>query len=355
MRKLQTSTGSRTGKHALRIGGSVLALTLLAACGGGAEEESGNGGSASAEGGCPEGYPERPIEMVVAFAAGGGTDVGARLLVPYLEEELGGATVNVVNREGGGGWVGWNAMLAAEPDGYTIGALNTPNLMSGYLNPEQGIDGSLDDFTFLANVVTDYGAIAVRPDDDRFGSIEELIAYAQENRLTATSTGVGSDDHLASLGLNNALDTQFEGIHSGGAADNVTAVLGGNVDVLFANVGEVKNLHEDGQLKVLGVLADPENWDAEMLTDVPVVAESVEGAEDVMSWSARGMGAPGGMDEGLTQCLADALAGAIQNEEFIAEMEKQGLLVDYRDPQEYEEMLRTEEATVQELGDQFIW
>jgi tripartite-type tricarboxylate transporter receptor subunit TctC len=354
LRKLQTSTGRRPGKHVLRIGGSVLALTLLAACGGGGTENSGDAGAASAEG-CPEGYPERPIEMIVAFGAGGGTDVGARLLAPHLEEALGGATVNVVNREGGGGWIGWNALLAAKPNGYTIGALNTPNLMSGYLNPEQGIEGSLDDFTFLANVVTDYGAIAVRPDDERFGTIEELIDYAKENRLTATSTGVGSDDHLASLGLNHALGTKFEGIHSGGAADNVTAVLGGNVDVLFANVGEVKNLHENGQLKVVGVLADPEKWDGEMLSEVPVVAAAVEGAEDVMSWSARGMGAPGGLDEGLTQCLADALADAIQNEEFVSEMEKQGLLVDYRDPAEYEEMLRKEETTVKELGDQFIW
>jgi tripartite-type tricarboxylate transporter receptor subunit TctC len=355
VRKLQTSLARRPGKRLVRIGGSALALTLLAACGGnGGGEESGNGNSASAEG-CPEGYPERPIEMIVPFGAGGGTDVGVRLLAPYIEEELGGATINVVNREGGGGWIGWNALLAAEPDGYTLASLNTPNLISGYLNPEQGIDGSLDDFTLIGNVVTDYGAIAVRPDDDRFGTIEELVAYAQENRLTATSTGVGSDDHLASLQLNDALGTQFEGIHGGGAADSMTAVLGGNVDVMFANVGEVATMHEDGQMKVLAVLGDPENR-GELLADVPTLAESgIEGAENVRSWSARGLGAPGGMDEGLQQCIADAAGAAIQNEEFVAEMAKQGLLVDYRTPEEYRQMLEEEEAMVDQLGSQFIW
>lgn len=352
MRKLQTPHGRRSGKRLLCAGGSALVLTLLAACGGGvAEQEE----EAAAAGDCPEGYPERPIELIVPFAAGGGTDVGVRLLAPYIEEELGGATINVVNREGGGGWIGWQALLAAEPDGYTLASLNTPNLISGYLNPEQGIEGSIDDFTLIGNVVTDYGAIAVRADDDRFGTIEELIEYAKENRLTATSTGVGSDDHLAALGLNEALGTQFEGIHGGGAADSLTAVVGGNVDVLFANVGEVATPHENGQLKALAVLGDPENR-GELLSDVPTLAETdIEGAEDVRSWSARGLGGPGGMDEGLQQCIADAAAAGIQNEEFVAEMAEQGLLVDYRDPEEYEQMLREEEEMVQKLGDQFIW
>ncbi|SOD98991.1 tripartite tricarboxylate transporter substrate binding protein [Blastococcus haudaquaticus] len=352
MRKLQTSLGHRPGKRFLRVGGGALALTLLAACGG---NGGGGGGNSASADGCPEGYPERPIELIVPFAAGGGTDVGVRLLAPYIEEELGGATINVVNREGGGGWIGWNALRAAEPDGYTLASLNTPNLISGYLNPEQGIESSLDDFTLIGNVVTDYGAIAVRPDDDRFGTIEELIEYAQENRLTATSTGVGSDDQLASLSLNDALGTQFEGIHGGGAADSLTAVVGGNVDVMFANVGEVATPHENGQLKVLAVLGDPENR-GELLSDVPTLAETgLEGVEDIRSWSARGLGGPGGMDEGLQQCIADAAAAAIQNEEFVAAMAEQSLLVDYRDPEEYRQMLEEEEAMVEDLGGQFIW
>jgi len=349
MRKLQTSPGHRPGRNTLRAGGSVLALTLLAACGNG----GGSGGGTSANG-CPEGYPERPIDMIVAYAAGGGTDVGARLLAPYIEEELGGGTVNVVNREGGGGWVGWNALLSAEPDGYTIGMLNTPNLMTGYLNPELGNERTIDDFTLIGNTVTDYGAIAIRPDDDRFGTVEELIDYAKENRLTATSTGVGSDDHMSALRLNEALGTQFESIHSGGAADNVTAVLGGNVDVLFANVGEVATLHDNGQLKVLGVLGSPDNR-GPFLEDVPTVEDTVEGAEGVVSYSARGMGAPAGMDEALQQCIADAVGAAVQNPDFVAEMEKQSLLVDYQDADAYKTMLTDEEANVRELGDEFVW
>lgn len=351
MRNLQSSSASRRGRPILKISGAVLALTLLSACGGGASESDEGSADAAGSGGCPEGFSDRPVEMIVAYAAGGGTDVGARLLAPYLEEEL-GTTVNVVNQEGGGGWVGWNALLAAEPDGHTIGFLNTPNLMSGYLNPELGIDRDITDFTLLGNVVTDYGAIAIRPDDERFSNIEELIAYAQENRLTATSTGVGSDDQLASLGINAGHGTQFEAIQSDGSADNITAVLGGNIDVLFANVGEVANLAESGQLKVVAVMA-PADKRADFLPDVPTLEEA--GYPGVESWSARGLGAPGGLPDDVRECLADAAAAAIQNPEYVEELSKQGLFVDYRDPEAYAEMLTAEEERTKKLGDEFVW
>jgi len=347
MRIPQLLVSSVDGRRLPKVAACLAALTLASACG------SGVGTDAQPQNGvgCPEGFPQRPIEMIVAYAAGGGTDVGARLLAPYLEEEL-GATVNVVNRPGGGGWVGWNELLAAEPDGHTIGFLNTPNLMSGYLNPELGIERDITDFTLIGNVVTDYGAIAIRPDDERFSDIRELITYAQNNRVTATSTGVGSDDQLASLGLNSQYGTKFEGIQSEGAADNVTSVLGGNIDVLFANVGEVTSLHKDGQLKAIAVMAPPEER-AEFLPDVPSLAEA--GYPGVESWSARGLGGPGGMPADVHQCLVDASARAIQNEEFIAELAKQGLLVDYKDPTAYQESLAAEEQRVRELGDEYVW
>ena len=338
MRQLRTLTPSLSRRRLLTLSGVTLAGMALAACGNAGEEAASK-------------FPERPITMIVAYEAGGGTDVGARLLAPYLEEELGG-TVNVVNKPGGGGWVGWNALLSAEPDGYTIGFLNTPNLMSGYLNPELGIERDIKDFGLIGNVVTDYGAIAIRPDDERFSNIEELMEYAKTHRLTATSTGVGSDDQLASLGLNDKYGTKFEGIQSEGAADNVTAVLGGNIDVLFANVGEVTSLHKNGQLKAVAVMATPEDR-ADFLKDVPTLSEA--GYPGVESWSARGLGTPGNMPEEIRNALVEAGEKAIQNEDYIAELAKQGLKVDYKDPAAYEEMLTTEEDRVKELGDKYVW
>ena len=79
-------------------------------------------------------YPERNLSLIVPYGAGGGTDITARLLARDLEPVLGKA-VTVENRGGGGGWIGWGALAAAKPDGYTIGYLNVPSMYAGYLDP----------------------------------------------------------------------------------------------------------------------------------------------------------------------------------------------------------------------------
>ena len=145
------------------------ALTLTAASCGSSEAET------------AETYPTRPIQVIVAFSAGGQTDVGARQLMPLVEKELEGSDIQVVNQPGAGGWVGWNQAVNADPDGYTLAYLNTPNLVSGYMNPELGRDQTYEDFAYIANQVTDPGTISIRPDEDRFTDLESLIEYAKEN------------------------------------------------------------------------------------------------------------------------------------------------------------------------------
>ncbi len=343
MPRPQSPLNMYSRRHFLQMSAiGVAGATLSSACSGTAGE--------SAAGAAAANYPEQPITMIVCFEAGGGTDVGARLLQPFLEKELGGATVNVVNQPAGGGWVGWNELLSAEPDGYTIGFLNTPNIISGALNPELGIDAGIGDFGLIGNVVTDYGAIAVRPNDKRFSTIDELIEHARRNRITTTSTGVGSDDQLSALGINDRYDTKFRPIGSEGSAEGVTRVLGGNVDVLFANIGEVTIAHNDGQLKALAVMS-PER--SKFLPEVPALSEA--GYPGVVSWSSRGLGAPNGIQADVMEVLVKASARAIQNEEYIAKLSKQGLQVNYLAPNAYQKMLSTETKRVQRLGSRYIW
>lgn len=317
----------------------------------GALTVSGCGRTSTASGGGAAGFPRRPITMIVCYAAGGGTDVGARLLQPHLERELGG-TVNVVNKTGGGGWVGWSDLLSAKPDGYTIAFINSPNFIPGMLNPEIGIKHKADDFLLLGNQVTDYGVIAVRPDDKRFGTLRELMEHAKQNRLTAGSTGVGSDDHFAALGINDAHGTKFEAIQSDGTAENVTALLGGNLDVLFANVGEVAKMHDSRQVKALGVLARQDKKPP-FMTDVPTLAEA--GYPGVDSSSSRGLVAPRGLPDDLAKHLVDGVRRAIQNAEHITRLSQQGLLVDYVGPDEYRVRLDDDVRRVGVLGDKYIW
>ena len=105
-------------------------------------------------------YPEKPIKMIVAYSPGGSTDLTARVLAPYIEKNLGeGATIIVENRPGAGGEIGFTAMTEAAPDGYTIGFVNTPNLIS--IPIERSTKFNWQNLDLLGNVLDDPGGFSV--------------------------------------------------------------------------------------------------------------------------------------------------------------------------------------------------
>ncbi|WP_051353199.1 tripartite tricarboxylate transporter substrate binding protein [Thalassobacillus devorans] len=291
-----------------------------------------------------EAYPKKSIDLIVSYAAGGGTDTGARILQPYLEEEL-GVSVNIINKPGGAGWVGWADLANAEPDGYTIGYLNSPNIITGYLDPKFNRSQSLESFQPIANHVLDPGVIAIRPDDVRFSNIKELVEYAQNNKITATTSGVGSNDHMAILKLNKFYDTNITPVHTKGAAEGSAQVLGGHVDVFVAKVGEAANLHKSGELKAVAVMTEERS---PFIEEVPTMEES--GYPEVTSRSARGIGAPAGLSQEKLEILSKAFKKAIENEKQIKEMEAQGLQVKHLGPEEYKSMLEEDESSVKDLS-----
>ncbi|MDF9277600.1 tripartite tricarboxylate transporter substrate binding protein [Arthrobacter sp. EH-1B-1] len=306
------------------------------ACGGGNTAGSNESGGGSD-------YPSKPIQLIVSFDPGGGTDTGARILATHLEDEL-GVPVQVVNQPGAAGWVGWASLVKADPDGYTLGYINTPNLMTGYLNPELDRSNSLDDFWPIANHITDPGAIAVRADDDRFPDLDAFIKYAQENQVTTTSSGLASDDHIAALKINKENGTKLETVQGTGAAEGKAGVLGGHIDAYFANVGEVALEAESGDLRILGVMSEERSA---FLPDVPTIEES--GYGDIYNWSARGIAAPAGIPENVQEVLSEAFETAITKPEHQAEMDEQALFIDYKGHDEYVEMLKKEEEDLMDL------
>lgn len=315
----------------------VLAVGLLGGCGGGNQAAK------------QEKFPTGPINVIVSFAPGGGTDVGARLLVPLAEKEL-GVPLTIVNKPGGAGWVGWTELLNANADGYTIAYINTPNLMTGYLNPSLKRNKSLDDFEVIANHVLDYGAIGIRNDEKRFTNIKELIEYAKTHEVTACTTGVASDDHIALLKLNKMLGTKFVAVHTKGASDGKASVLGGHIDVYCANVGEVTLEHKNKELKVIAVMA-PER--SKFLPDVPTLDES--GYKGVYSWSARGLAAKKGIPKDRLDKIVAAFEKAINNPEHVKKMEEMGLQVKFMKGQEYVNFLKSDEDGVKGVFDLLEW
>ena len=321
----------------------LISIMLIGILGGCAKEQKAEVSEATAS------YPDKSINLIVSYSAGGNTDIAARILVPYVEKEL-GVPVNVINKPGGGGWTGWTELLNADKDGYTIGYINTPNLMTGYLNPEFKRDNSLDDFELIANHVLDYGIIAVNGNDDRFGTIEELVEYAKNNEVTATTTGYAGDDHIAQLRINDALGTNFVPVHQSGSNEMLAAVLGGHVDVLFDNVGGAKNAHENGEIKILAVMG-PER--SEFLPDIPTLKEKEMG--DITSFSARGIAFPKGVDSEKVDIIINAFKKALENEEQVKKIEDLGYKVYSISGDEYKEFLENDEKSIIKIKDVLGW
>ena len=283
-------------------------------------------------------FPVKPITVIVPYAAGGGTDTGVRLLCAEVEKIL-KTPIAVINQPGAGGWIGWQALLAAEKDGYTLASFNTPNLMAGYLDPQQARKNSLDDFAPIYQYVSDYGAIGMLPTETRFSNLEELIAYAKENEITCTTTGAISDDQFAILKMNEALGTKFVPVITKGAGDGLPAVLGGHIDLYLANVGEVKPPHDNGELVCIGVLAEERSV---FFPDVPTIHEVT--GKMVTSFSARGIGAAAGVDPAILKILQDAFSEGAQAESFKENMARQGLALVTYVGDDYMARLKQEEA-----------
>ena len=294
-------------------------------------------------------YPSKPITLIVSYSAGGGTDLGARLLAPHLEKEL-GVPVVVVNKPGGGGWVGWSELLKSKPDGYTLGYVNAPAVFAGYLNPSTKRKETIDNFELLVNHVYDPGVIAVRADDKRFATVKDLIEYAKKDSLTATVNGVGSEPHMAALNMNKQLGTKFKPVQFSGNSEALVNVLGGHVDVLLVKVGEALSAAKDGQIRILAVMVPKRS---SQLPDVPTFKEAI--GSDITYHSFRGVAAPQGMDPQVVAKLQTAIEKAMKNPEHIQKMKEMGLEIDGTKGDAYKQMLKKEEATMIGLKSLLGW
>lgn len=183
-------------------------------------------------------YPDRPLELIVGFAAGGGTDVTARTFARFLEKELGGSVV-VNNRPGASGEIGLAYVARARPDGHTLGITNMPGLVSLPIE-RRTPQFRMDDFEYIANLVSDPSAFSV-PSASPIQDIADLVARARQAPETISfgSTGVGTDEHLTLVMFQAASGVRLVHVPFPGAGPMRTAVLGNQVEVVGLNVGEV--------------------------------------------------------------------------------------------------------------------
>jgi len=268
-------------------------------------------------------YPTRPIQLMVAFPAGGSTDIAARIVASIAEKELGQAIV-VVNKGGAGGQVGWTDMVRQKPDGYYIGFINLPATNTIILDPERKAIFSEKDFTPIINQVLDPGVIWVRADSP-YKKVQDLIEAATKSPSTirAATTGILGDDHLAILMTEEAAPgAVFRIVHLEGGAAQFKEIMAGNIDVAFDNVGSIVNRVKSGEVRALAVM---DHVRSKFLPDVPTMKEL--GYPTVISSSTRGIAAPKGTPEPIVAKLRDVLKRAIENPEHVKKLEDQGIAI----------------------------
>lgn len=257
-------------------------------------------------------YPEKPIQVIVGYSAGGGTDVMARTVAPFLEKYLGnGASIVVKNMPGASGQIGVTAVAKADPDGYTLGTYNLPGMMARTL--DRKADYTADSFTYLANVVNDPNVIATSKKGD-LDTYAKLIAAAKADpgAVTVGMSSLGGDDHFALVKLQNMTGTEFTIVPFRGSAPARTALMGGHVAMGILNISEVAKFQD--QINVLGVALAKRS---EFAPDVPTFKEQ---GLDLINGSMRGFVAPKGLPKEVEAKLLDAFRKLADDPKFLAAM-----------------------------------
>ncbi len=292
----------------------------------------------------------KPITLLIGYGAGGGSDITIRTAVPYIEKAL-GTTITCVNKKGAGGWVAWEELTNAKPDGYTIAMVNFPNVFAGYLDPSTGRDKNLQSFQLLGNLVSDYSCIAVKKGDERFPDLQAFIDYAKENITTIGTAGAGSDDEVA---LNQMIQAtgadKIEYVRGAGWSEMYPAVLGGHADAAGTNVGECFAAYTNGELDVLCVFSEERS---PLMPDVPTFKE-ITGTL-ISGASMRGLAMPAGADPAIVEIFDKALKEAMADPKLAEEYVAQGLLLDYYDSADYTKIQEEQEQVIKGMSKLMGW
>ena len=268
-------------------------------------------------------FPNKPIQLMVAFPPGGSTDIGARIVAAIAEKGFGQPVV-VVNKGGAGGQVGWTDMVRQRPDGYYIGFINLPATNTVILDPERKAIFTEKDFTPIINQVLDPGVVWVRADSP-YKTMQDLVDAAKKapSTLRAATTGILSDDHLAILMTEEAAPGAiFRIVHLDGGATQFKEIMAGNIDVAFDNVGSIVPRVKSGEVRALTVMDEARS---KFLPDVPTTKEA--GYPTVLSNSTRGIAGPKDMPAAIVSKLRDVLQKAMADPDHIKKLEDQGLAI----------------------------
>src|SRR5262252_113217 len=264
-------------------------------------------------------YPDRLIRMVVPLGPGGPADTMARIVTQPLGPIL-GQTVIVENRAGAGGLIGSKSVAIAEPDGYTLlfGNISTLVVLPAVTRYKDYDPAKV--FMPIAKVSQNYEVLVVRPDFPA-KSVRELVAYAKANpgKLNFGSAGVGNATHLAAELFMLKTGTKMVHVPYRGAAEAITGVMAGQVELFFGDIGGVLPLMREGRIRALAISSEKRSAD---VPDLPTMIES--GVPDYVVLTFTGVAAPAGTPPEVVAKLNGAINTALTQPEVGAAYAKLG-------------------------------
>jgi tripartite-type tricarboxylate transporter receptor subunit TctC len=263
-----------------------------------------------------DGFPDRPVRIVVPFSAGGTADAVPRLVGDWLSRKW-GQPVIIENRTGAAGNIGAEFVYHAAPDGYTLLSSPPPPLVINQnLYPELGFDpAKFEPVSVMAQVPN---ALVVNPRNLKASSVSELIQYLQNNpdKVTAATQGNGTTSHLTGELFQVMAKVKMRSIPYRGSAPALQGLLAGDVDLMFDNLGSSMPLVEAGNLKLLAVASSQR---LPSLPDVPTIAETLPGFEAV-AWYA--IVAPPGTPKDITEKINADVNEALRQPEIQDRLKK---------------------------------
>lgn len=278
-------------------------------------------------------YPEKPVRIVVPLAAGGTTDVLARLLAEAMTPIL-GQQVIVENRTGASGQIAVDYVARAEPDGYTLlmatlGTVILPQTNAGFnadtlnkLQPVSKVEGR------PVYLVATSGLPA--------NNITELLAYAKANPGKVRYGAQGASDILGIGNLNKLAGVQIEVVRYQGGAPAIQAVVAGQVELTLATPGAAAPFVKSGDMKIIAVTSQERLKDQ---LDVPTIAEAVPGY-DFISWT--GIAAPAGTPKEVVDTVAEAMRKALSEPKVVERLREQGTSPSPSTPEEFTAFFQAE-------------
>lgn len=267
----------------------------------------------------PSAFPSKSLTLAIPWATGGVTDIGARILAPFVEREL-GQKIDIFNQDEAQSPIALRELAMQPADGYHLAFINQPALDAAYPSARAAAQAE-QAFSLIATQAFDPVGVFVRP-ESRYASLRDLVkdALRRPGEITVGTSGIFTPAHLGAMMLERAAGIRFSYVHYRGSMEHIARFLAGQTDIAFFGSGITLPAVQSDELRALGMFT---NERFELMPDTPTLTEI--GFRGLHLASIRGIFVPTAVPDRIQQHLRAAFTAAVRDEEHIAAMNAAGL------------------------------